>query len=132
MIGRQINFHPVFSAVCPSNKLGLRLLFIANDLTISTLEAETFHQTMKPLLITAQSFGIIPVNGITGDDPKTEIHFSWCSYKVFYNVFCLIGCFSLGVLVIIRLSKQTFQFSTVSKYTPPNLTISQKRNLTFL
>lgn len=96
-------------------RLGLSLLFLANGFIISALETVTFHQTMKPLLITAQSFGIIPVNGITGDDPKTEIHFSWCSYKVFYNVFCLVGCFSLGVLVVIRLSKQTFQFSTVSK-----------------
>lgn len=61
----------------------------------STYKWKCLHQTLAPVLILSQSFGLIPVYGITASTPS-NLNFKWVSLKVLHTFIILGGIIFCG------------------------------------
>lgn len=73
----------------------------------------TPHQDLKYILLTAQIFGVLPVEGVTDND-VTKLKFRWCTFRVFYSIFLTIPTFVLTALAFYRVSQE--ETDAVSKF----------------
>lgn len=64
----------------------------------------TPHQDFKYILLTAQFFGILPVQGVTASDVN-ELKFKWGTVQVVYAVFLTVPTFMLTALAFYRVSQ---------------------------
>lgn len=48
------------------------------------------HQVLKVVLIMAQCFGQMPVQGITSPTPKS-LRFTWISFRFAYSILLIVG-----------------------------------------
>lgn len=65
----------------------------------------TPHHDFKYILLTAQFFGVLPVQGVTDSDVN-KLQFKWCTIRVFYVVFLTIPTFILAALAFYRVVSQ--------------------------
>lgn len=73
----------------------------------------TPHQQFKYILLTAQFFGVLPVEGVTNNDVN-QLKFKWCTIRVFYVVFLTIPTFILAALAFYRVSQE--EADAISKF----------------
>lgn len=64
----------------------------------------TPHQDFKYILLTAQFFGILPVQGVTATDVN-DLKFKWATVRVVYTVFLTVPTFMLTALAFYRVSQ---------------------------
>lgn len=77
----------------------------------------TPHQDFKYILLTAQFFGVLPVEGVLHDGDVNKLKFKWCTIKVFYSIFLTIPTFLVTALALYRVSQEeTDAISKISKY----------------
>lgn len=80
-------------------------------------DSNSIHSCLRPILLMAQCFGLLPLQGITGD--THDLKFTWKSWRIFHSfvvlgaiAFCDIACllrtfetgirmFKLGEMLII-------------------------------
>lgn len=53
-------------------------------------EKSNLHKSFSKILLVAQIFGFLPVQGILGPDFRS-LHFSWKSIRVVYSIFTIFG-----------------------------------------
>lgn len=75
---------------------------VQSDITIDVEPDEliefskvSFHESIRFLVITAQFFGVMPLQNVTKD--ATKVHFNWRSFGVLYSLSNSIAAF-LGFL----------------------------------
>lgn len=73
----------------------------------------TPHQDIKYILLTAQFFGLLPVEGVTSSD-VSQLKFRWCTIRVSYAVFLTVPTFILTALAFYRVSQE--ETDAVSKF----------------
>lgn len=73
----------------------------------------TPHQDLKYILLTAQFFGVLPVQGVTNSDVN-QLKFKWITIRVFYSIFLTIPTFMLTALAFYRVSQE--EADAVSKF----------------
>lgn len=70
---------------------------VQNELQIAiTSKNRSIHRSLKWILLLAQCFGQIPVQGITDPDAR-HLRFMWKSWRVLY---CLLNCIGAGILTV--------------------------------
>ncbi|XP_069702288.1 gustatory receptor for sugar taste 64f-like [Periplaneta americana] len=62
----------------------------------------SFQRAMKPVLVTAQCFALMPVCGITNHN-AASLRFKWLSLRVFYSVVIIIGLIAMSIFTTIDL-----------------------------
>lgn len=73
----------------------------------------TPHQEIRYILLTAQFFGVLPVEGVTDNDVN-KLKFKWCTIRVFYAFFLTVPTFLLTALAFYRVSQE--ETDAVSKF----------------
>lgn len=69
----------------------------------------SFHRAMAPVLMLAQIFGLIPVNGIR--DPHIDhLQFKWLSFKTAYTVLGSFSIFCTGALYMAQFVREAMDF----------------------
>lgn len=69
----------------------------------------TFHEAIKPILVIAQLFGVLPVENITAKDPST-MKFRWKSLRFFFAVFVTLCCGIEAILTIYWTLRKRVEF----------------------
>lgn len=75
--------------------LPVKMLDFHSAFEKSTYQWKCLHQTLAPVLILSQCFGLIPVYGITGSTPS-NLNFKWMSLKVLHTFIILAGIIFCG------------------------------------
>lgn len=75
---------------------------------------KSFHKSMAFVLILAQCFGQLPIQGITSPDVKA-LHFKWKSWRTLYSVLVCVGATFLFVMKIISLLARGMNLFEISK-----------------
>lgn len=74
-------------------------------------KSSLFH-SMKIVLIMAQCFAIMPLNGITGRD-FSYLKFKWFSLKMFYTIFGICGISITTILYVIQFFNNEKEFTDI-------------------
>ena len=64
----------------------------ANNNKQDKLYNGSFHEAIGPILVVAQCFGVMPVQGIR-DKFASNVSFNWKSFRVFYSIFITLSMF---------------------------------------
>lgn len=70
---------------------------------------------LRYVLILAQIFGILPVYGISFDDPL-KLKFSWQSWRVLYACWLILATFFVAFMAFFNLCSNDFELNNLSKY----------------
>jgi gustatory receptor len=73
---------------------------------------EGFHQSITPILMIAQFFGVLPINNIMAKRP-INVNFSWKSLRVAYSIFTLILSGLVTVFAIAYIFKSEIMFGKI-------------------
>mgnify|MGYP005985519111 CR=1 FL=1 len=74
-----------------------------------------FHQRVRWVLVMAQSFGLLPVRGVTGEN-YNDLSFSWYLKRVFYSQVLIFGSCFVAVVAFFRMVYVEYSLSNLSKY----------------
>ncbi|XP_069700808.1 uncharacterized protein [Periplaneta americana] len=77
-------------------------------------DSNSFHRAMSPVIVTAQCFGLLPVQGVTGPSAKS-LRFKWKSLRVGYSLFGLIGSSVNIIFSVILLETMDLTFERTDK-----------------
>lgn len=79
-----------------------------------TKHEKCFHKSMAFVLILAQCFGQLPIQGITSPDVQA-LHFKWKSGRTIYSVLICIGATFVSMVQIIKLLTRGMNLFEISK-----------------
>lgn len=68
--------------------------------TVKCPDVESFHRAIRPVMIIAQFFGVMPVQNVSSNCPS-QLRFSWKSFRLAFSIFVLMscGCEALSTIV---------------------------------
>lgn len=75
-------------------------------------EISTSEKSLQSIVIMANCFGLLPVNGVTSKEQ--DLHFNWRSLKVFYSLITTAASFYTLIAAVIYLTQKS-TFSLISK-----------------
>lgn len=78
------------------------------------------QRQLKYTLMLCQVFGILPVSGVSYDDPL-KLKFSWCSWRISYTISLIVVTFFTVFMAFYNLCTSDFNLSNLSKYFLPML-----------
>ncbi|KAJ3653903.1 hypothetical protein Zmor_013129 [Zophobas morio] len=74
-----------------------------------------FHQRVRWVLVMAQSFGLLPVRGVTGEN-YNDLSFSWYLKRVFYSQVLIFGSCFVAVVAFFRMVYIEYSLSNLSSF----------------
>jgi gustatory receptor len=80
----------------------------------SSSEKYNSHKSFGKILILAQIFGFLPVQGISGPDFRSS-HFSWKSIRVMYAVLTILGTTFITVMQLYKISGKSFDLHEANR-----------------
>lgn len=75
----------------------------------------SFHRSMTFVLILAQCFGQLPIQGITSPDVQA-LYFKWKSWRTVYSALICTGATFISMMQIIKLLTKGMNLFEISKY----------------
>lgn len=79
-----------------------------------TKQEKSFHKSMAFVLVLAQCFGQLPIQGITSSDVQA-LHFKWLSWRTLYGILICIGAAFVSMMQIIKLLTRGMNLFEISK-----------------
>lgn len=77
-------------------------------------QEKSFHKSMTFVLILAQCFGQLPIQGITSPDVQA-LHFKWKSWRTLYCALICVGATFVSMMQIIKLLTKGMNLFEISK-----------------
>lgn len=76
---------------------------------------QSFHKSMSFVLILAQCFGQLPVQGVTSPNVQ-DLYFKWKSWRTLYCALICIGATFVSMMQIIKLLTKGMNLFEISKH----------------
>lgn len=77
-------------------------------------EEKSFHKSMAFVLILAQCFGQLPIQGVVSADVQA-LHFKWKSWRTLYSILICIGATFISLMQITKLLTRGMNLFEISK-----------------
>ncbi|XP_064212686.1 gustatory receptor for sugar taste 64f-like [Tribolium castaneum] len=81
---------------------------------MKVLSNDLFHHRVKWILLLGQTFGLLPVNGVTSE--KCNLTFSWYSKKVFYSKIIISGSIFMTTTSFYRILNSGYNLTTFGSF----------------
>lgn len=76
---------------------------------------KSFHKSMAFVLILAQCFGQLPIQGITSPDVQA-LQFKWKSWRTLYSILICIGATFVSLMQVVKLLTRGMNLFEISKF----------------
>jgi hypothetical protein len=93
-------------------------------------EPQLFHQQIQWVVVVAQAFGLLPVQGVTSENCD-NLTFRWYSPRAFYSEVIIFGCTINAIISFCRTIYAGFTLHHLSKYSNTSISKSKSCNFVF-